>query len=197
VSILGNRTYKGGILRLGEAVTDAIDAWDKTVKALQRFRQGPDLGRNRGEGNRPGRSRWPEPDSIRRLTHRHAAKHAPEHPVDGVYPRAAFGLPIIFHFKDPGEPQDQTLIPDHDADRMASPLILRPYWNGQRYQPAALLLPGWEQRLQVRVGFGNGPFRSAWPTEPAERQRLAAQITPMAGRGDDPLTAFMDYFEKG
>ena len=42
------------------------------------------------------------------------------------------------------------------ADRMASPLILRPYWNGQQWQPAALLLPGWKRRLCVRVGFGHG-----------------------------------------
>ncbi|WP_246585367.1 type III-B CRISPR module RAMP protein Cmr1 [Thiorhodospira sibirica] len=187
----------GGRLCVVPSSSNEINAWETSVKKLQRFRQGPNLGRNPGQGNRPGRSRWPEPDTIRRQTHRHARNHAPEHPVDGVYPRAWFGLPIIFHFMGAGEPSDSTLIPDDERDRMASPLILRPYWSGQKWHPAALLLPGWERRAaELRVGFGTGPFRRAWPTDPAQRQRLAQQIKPMAGRGDDPLTAFMDFFEK-
>ncbi|WP_223295314.1 type III-B CRISPR module RAMP protein Cmr1 [Allochromatium vinosum] len=187
----------GGRLCVAPSGSNEIDAWETSVKKLQRFRQGPNLGRNPGQGNRPGRSRWPEPDTIRRQTRRHAKNHDPEHPVDGAYPRAWFGLPIIFHFKDAGEPNDSTLIPDGERDRMASPLILRPYWSGQKWHPSALLLPGWERRTtELRVGFGNGPFRRAWPADPAERARLAEQIKPMAGRGDDPLTAFMDYFEQ-
>lgn len=186
----------GGRLSVVPGGLKEMEAWETSLKKLQRFRQGPNLGRNPGQGNRPGRSRWPEPDTIRRLTRRHAKNHDPEHPVDGVYPRALFGLPIIFHFKDAGEPGDSTLIPDDKRDRMASPLILRPYWSGQKWHPAALLLPHWERATEVRVGFGNGPFRRAWPSDPAERARLAAQIKPMAGHGDDPLTAFMDYFEK-
>ncbi|MBN2885891.1 MAG: type III-B CRISPR module RAMP protein Cmr1 [Chromatiaceae bacterium] len=189
-------TECGGRLSVVPSGLKEMEAWETSLKKLQRFRQGPNLGRNPGQGNRPGRSHWPEPDTIRRQTHRHAAKHAPEHPVDGVYPRALFGLPIIFHFKDVGEPGDSTLIPDEQRDRMASPLILRPYWTGQKWHPAALLLPNWKRATEVRVGFGNGPFRRAWPSDPAERARLAAQIKPMAGHGDDPLTAFMDYFEK-
>lgn len=187
----------GGRLCVAPSSASEMDAWEASVKKLQRFRQGPNLGRNPGQGNRPGRSRWPEPDTIRRQTRRHARNHDPEHPVDGVYPRAWFGLPIIFHFKDAGEPNDSTLIPDGERDRMASPLILRPYLSGQKWHPSALLLPGREQRAaKLRVGFGTGPYQRAWPTDPAERARLAAQIKPMAGRGDDPLTAFMDYFEK-
>lgn len=186
-----------GQLVLQKAAKDANEAWTRAVKTLQQFRQGANLGRNPGDGNRPGRSRWPEPDTIRRQTHQHAARHHPEHPVDGVYPRALFGLPIIFHFKDFDEPQDSTLIPADNADRMASPLILRPYWTGRAWHPAALLLPGWERTLATRVGFGNGPYRAAWPEDAVERANLAARIPPMAGRGDDPLTAFMYYFEKG
>jgi CRISPR-associated protein Cmr1 len=111
-------------------------------------------------------------------------------------------LPIIFHFKDPGEPQDHTLQPRHPAtrskgDRMASPLILRPYWDGQRWRPAALLLPGWEGALNAEVGFGDGAYFPAWPDDAAEREQLSVQIKPMRGRGDDPLTAFLDYFVKG
>jgi CRISPR-associated protein Cmr1 len=54
-----------------------------------------------------------------------------------VFPRAAFGMPIIFHFKDNNsrapsprntDPSDTTLMPV-DAERRASPLILRPFYS--------------------------------------------------------------------
>ena len=111
----------------------AEQAWKISVGRLRQFRQGIELGRNpKSEGSQSpaGRSRWPEPDMIRRQTRRHSHDHAPTHPVTTAYPRAAFGLPIVFHFKDEnkGEPAQQLLVPE-GGDRMASPLILRPYWS--------------------------------------------------------------------
>jgi CRISPR-associated protein Cmr1 len=136
---------------------------------------------------------------IRRQTGRHAPEHPPEHPVRDVYPRAAFGLPIVFHFKDEnkGEPMQQLLVPE-DGDRMASQLILRPYWDGQRWYPSALLIPGWEQALEVVAQCSPGTDHRAWPSKsnPAERAQRAADIKPMANRGDDPLSAFMTYFQE-
>jgi CRISPR-associated protein Cmr1 len=184
---------------------DALAAWRISVDRLRFFRQGANLGRNPralDSASPVGRSRWPEPDHIRQLAKKNAKRHVPQDPVVEAFPRAGFGLPIIFHFKDPGEPSDHTLQPIHPAsgqkaDRMASPLILRPYWDGEHWRPAALLLPGWEGALSPEVGFGDGPYRRAWPDDPAERQRLSSLIKPMAGRGDDPLTAFLDYFERG
>ena len=99
------------------------------------------MGRNQGLGNRPGRSRWPEADTIRRATNTHAPMHKPEHPVDGFYPRAAFGLPLVFHFKDKnegdprGQDSDSLVLNPEGHDRMASPLILRPYFDGRQYRP--------------------------------------------------------------
>ncbi|TVQ93796.1 MAG: type III-B CRISPR module RAMP protein Cmr1 [Chromatiaceae bacterium] len=188
---------KGGQLLLRPATKAPDAAWKASLARLREFRQAVKVGRNppRDDPNRPGRSRWPEPDAIRRQTGRHSHGHAPTHPVTNASPRAAFGLPIVFHFKDEnkGEPPQQLLVPE-GGDRMASPLILRPYWNGQSWHPAVLCLPGWNACLSTPVGFGNGPFRRAWPTDPTERQRLAAQIPPMAKRGTDPLTAFLAYF---
>ena len=177
---------------------DAVKAWKTAVEKLRSFRQGRGVGRNPGAGSRPGRSRWPEPDAIRHLAKRHAPGHEPQHPVDGIYPRAAFGLPIVFHFKDRarGDPDDYTLTPD-GQDRMASPLILRPWFDGNQYRPLALLLPGWEDRVSVRVGFDSDSVGSAWPSDAAERAELAPRIGPMRGHGDDPLSAFMHYFEHG
>ncbi len=199
---------RGGWLLTGRPETDPFAAWRRAVDALQKFRQGPDVGRNRGQGNRPGRSRWPEADAIRRLAGKHASGHEPEHPMDGEYPRAAFGLPIVFHFKDEkrGDPPYHTLVPrmsetDKKQDRMASPLILRPWFDGRRWRPAALLLPGWEDRVSVPVGLDSkgkpvSEGKPAWPNDADERKRSAARIPPMRSRGEDALAAFMRFFQE-
>ena len=201
---------RGGRMALRAPRGNAMQAWQDSVEALKHFRQGEDMGRNRGRGGRPGRSHWPEPDAIRGLTGRYASGHKPEHAAGAQYPRAAFGLPIVFQFKDPGDPRGPkgkslTLNPaeDHDEspknprrDRMASPLIVRPYFDGARYSPLALLLPAWEDRVSVPISLDSTRLGPAWPEDPKERERLADLVPPMRGRGADALTAFLDYFER-
>ena len=186
---------RGGRMVTRGPSRNALDAWRKAIDALSDFRQGPNVGRNPGRGNRPGRSRWPEPDAIRRHRHQHATGHQPEHPVDGLYPRAAFGLPIVFHFKDRGDPAPEAVLGPDRGDRMASPLILRPYFDGARYRPLALLLPGWADSVSVPVSFGSERVGPAWPEESGKRTELAELVRPMQGRGADALTAFLHYFE--
>ena len=189
---------RGGWMAAGRPEGNPIEAWKSAVGALQCFRQGKNVGRNPGQGNRPGRSRWPEADTIRRATNTHATMHEPKHEAEHSFPRAAFGLPIVFHFKDRGDPRGQVLNPD-GRDRMASPLILRPCFDGGQYCPVALLLPGWQERLSVPVCLdpaGAAPPAPAWPEEPDERNRLAAQVEPMRDQGaDDVLSAFMHFFK--
>lgn len=109
----------------GEAmqVTSALKAWRHLVDSLQRFRQSP-----RTSTKYHGRSHWPEPDAIRRRT-TSAPHRTPDHPVGDKFPRGAFGLPIIFKFKDEdvrqGDPP-QTTLAGIKHNRLASPLILRP-----------------------------------------------------------------------
>jgi CRISPR-associated protein Cmr1 len=104
-----------------------LAAWDNGVDTLRRFRQAEGVGRNPGQGNRPGRSRWPEPESVRRATNQRARTHQRMSYIpDTCYPRAEFGLPIIFHFKDKREPPDTSLEPAGGTGRFSSPLILRP-----------------------------------------------------------------------
>ncbi len=90
---------------------DPVIAWETAVGKLASFRQGIPFARNAG----PGRSRWPEPDAIRSVTgqalDRNGKRHTPVHEAGQVFPRAFFGLPIIFQFKDGGggrsdDPQD-------------------------------------------------------------------------------------------
>jgi hypothetical protein len=69
-----------------------------------------------------------EPDEIRRLRNTHSYGHEPVNPIHG-FPRASLGLPIIFHFKTPRDPDSNTLnIFDKDGleARMASPVVLKP-----------------------------------------------------------------------
>lgn len=103
-------------------------AWGQVIQIFKKFRQDSGTGRNPGQQpNRPGRSRWPEADSLRRWSGQSSAQHQiPTTTPQNAFPRAEFGMPIIFHFKDKGDPYpDAQLLPE-DGDRMASPLILRP-----------------------------------------------------------------------
>ncbi len=87
----------------------AIDAWKYLIKRLREFRQ----KRNQGnQQNRPGRSQWPEPDAIRRITRRASARHRQPLSRLDVFPRAEFGLPIVFKFKDDNQAGCR---PGHDS----------------------------------------------------------------------------------
>lgn len=122
---------------LGGEQPHAIAAWNHVIGQFRQFRQGVGLGRNQGQQqNRPGRSRWPEPETLREITELNADRQRCGHqrlnaiPSDAM-PRAELSLPIVFHFQGQGEPQDTVLYPFDDADgkkreRMASPLILKP-----------------------------------------------------------------------
>lgn len=131
----------------------ANKSWGQVVTALANFRQSrPKAQKQLPNGNSYtefGRSHWPEPDGIRDLMQQYLVvkdkddktiikkEHKPIHSQRGSFPRAAFGLPIIFWFKDgpkEGQPVDlkirdprtTTLMPK-GSERLASPLLLRPY----------------------------------------------------------------------
>ncbi len=165
------RWFQDGAFKVGGSVRDwstmpdlvlvkkseqtPIDAWKEVIGLLQKFRQGEEVGRNKGSGGRPGRSRWPEPETVRRVTNRRSPQHARlAHIPDDAFPRAEFGLPIVFHFQGQGEPADTVLYPS-GAERMASPLILKPLAleNGKAV-PLILrlvtpLLPGVDLKLPL------------------------------------------------
>lgn len=106
--------------------SDPLTSWSDVIGLMEDFRQGS-VGRN----GRFGSSRWPEPKTIRSVTHRSAHPQKPSPIPDNAFPRAEFGLPIIFHFKDEdaGDPKDTELLPVLNGEkktRMASPLIIRP-----------------------------------------------------------------------
>jgi CRISPR-associated protein Cmr1 len=114
-------TLRGGTSVIGARNSPWANCWQECVDMLQAFRQ--DRPRPRA------RSRWPEPDEIRRIRGVHASNHEPVNPVSG-FPRAALGLPILYHFKTPEDPEQNTLnvVNDDEVElRMASPVILKPF----------------------------------------------------------------------
>ena len=110
-----------------------LAAWNRAIVAFRDFRQGSGIGRNGTQG----RSFWPEPETIRMLTSQRLPKHEQQDdiPKDG-FPRAEFGLPIVFHFKDGAKDKgskrqdlrDTELYPvvnGERSSRMASPLLIK------------------------------------------------------------------------
>jgi CRISPR-associated protein Cmr1 len=172
----------------------AEEAHKLAVDALRRFRQGVGVGRNEGQQrNRPGRSRWPEADEIRRLQRKHPPEHAPVHPVR-AFPRGAFGMPIVFHFMGAGEPADAQLVPGEKVGRMTSPLILRPVELGGRWHAMAvrLVVPEVDLAGVLVQGRGGKPLPVRVGVDAADASRIA----PLAAQGANPdvLAAFLAFF---
>lgn len=177
--------------------TDPLAALRLGLGKLQRFRQGQLVGRNRGsdpaQPNKAGRSRWPEPERIRALVPTTAN---PKYSVRLVnvdkFPRASFGMPINFHFlSDPQMGKFQ--IKPVGFERMASPLIIRPYLGtDSKYGCLAVLLPHRELDHTSLELVGDG---ASWP---AQATLTAAEArspkSPLRGN-TDPLLSFLSFFQ--
>jgi len=198
-------TWPPDVPHLGPAVLYKITkpfngpeaAWGELISKLKAFRQ-------------PGgyaRSIWPEPDEVRRKTNQHLPAHAPTCSVH-KFPRAAFGLPIIFHFKDASRGNPNS--PNHDPrdtslelaahDRLASPLILRPLAvQGGKAVGLAAVLEGASDpvHLDLTLNTRQGAPRT-WAGLKADlAAREAASITdangnPHLGTHSDVVAAFLD-----
>ncbi len=119
--------------------SNPISVWKTLIEKLCAFRQGQDGRFHRTSGkNKFGRSYWPEAEAVRELTGWRRSD-LPERGHPEKFPRAAFGLPIIFHFiredqrnkdnpdvRKTKDPADATLQASPQNDRLASPLILKP-----------------------------------------------------------------------
>ena len=122
----------------------ATISWKSGILQFQQFRQCP-VGRR--EGN--GRSNWPEAEAIRNLVYEQWSLTNPPqnwHRLDPIFnippstleqypvyfPRAEFGLPIIFEIRGETIPDGSgknikpTLQFSEKHDRLASPLMIRP-----------------------------------------------------------------------
>lgn len=116
-----------------------MSAWSYSVQCYRDYRQ----KRNNGQGRHKGRSKWPEADSLRQITGKSLDRH--KIPITSPlpsFPRAALGMPIIFHFNDKREPSDVTVIPNKKgSSRMASPVITKALYENGSWYSAVIILP--------------------------------------------------------
>ena len=176
--------------------TSAYEAWKSSIEKLQSFRQ-VSVGRKTNSN----RSLWSEPDAIRAVAKQASIKHSERTVKCDYFPRAAFGLPIIFKFKDDGngandEPAQTSLQPKYQGnimERMSSPLILRPYFDGKNWQSMALRLPSdFLDTLKLSL---KQPSRNQEYDVNFWDKKETHKIAPISDYGaDNPLQAFLTYF---
>ncbi len=182
--------------------SNATQAWTSAITKLQKFRQ---IGE--GRNNYSSRSHWSEPDAIRDITGQSSSDHSQRKTQGNYFPRGSFGLPIIFKFKGEGtrphdEPMPTTLTVKYkgqDFERLASPLILRPYCDEKgKWYSLALCLPSrldLDNDIQLKL-TGNGVDENVdyW------LENKGKELTPIKNNlpnGEvNPLTAFLTYFAK-
>lgn len=170
------------------AAKDVKEAWEVAVEKLRSFRQ---FRRDKKTGKESpyGKSQWPEPDEIRRLS----GNLQPS--IVGKFPRAVFGLPIIFHFpQEGGAIPDATLKPK-EFDRLASPLILRPIACEDGAVAIALILetprlPKGGLELEVE----NKKLDVDAELDSKEAAALTKDGLDVLQNKTDVLEAFLDFF---
>jgi len=186
-----------------------FDQWDRVIGLLRDFRQkaGSTPGHSRPPG--PDRSWYPEPDTIRRIMgsysegHDPALHHSGGNPLPNGFPRAEFGLPIVFKFIDDksGDPKRTTLQPyvggqETDSgtldlpdihmsggeikERMASPVILKPLALSNEVAVACILQLQTPGVRHVTLIDDNGADRTP-------RHAVPVQDAAFAGYPDSPF----------
>lgn len=157
-----------------------IEVWEKLINKLKDFRQYR-VDRHTKQKKEQGVSVWPEPKAIRKIVGLRKGAAVEK------FPRAKFGLPIIFHFKDKNEPPDTTL-KFREYERLASPLILRPVKLGSKAFGVALLLETKEVPFyQLVLETQSSKKLVKADLTPSE----VKDITPLKGK-TDVLQAFLD-----
>jgi CRISPR-associated protein Cmr1 len=177
-------TLKGGTGVMGTKKSPWANCWQECIDMLQTFRQ--DRPRPRA------RSKWPEPDEIRRIRETHASNHEPVNLLRG-FPRAALGLPILFHFKTPGDPEQNTLnvVDSDDVElRMASPVILKPFAVSATEAVPLLLVLNTQplksvQGVQLVLKQKRGVTEKIAPPDPAPVLRRLVEFAKTTWQGQE------------
>lgn len=191
---------------LVKSSSNAMQAWNDVMSLMQTFRQGQNVGRNPGTApKRPGRSRWPEPETIRNETSQREPKHSRMAGIpNDSFPRAELGLPIVFHFKDHNDPKDTEIFPivnGQEVTRMASPIILRPIvcQNGEVQQMIICLKANSPDEVVLKKASGSPKFKkirdpmlSAYPQSPLGSPRPGQPARSPSGSAIEGFLAFAE-----
>lgn len=179
---------------------DPVAAWQDALAGLNAFRQAR-------HGSKYGPSKWPEADEIRRRYGLGAKMPPTSPPTEPIrkFPRAAFGLPIVFHMPHDRRISDELTLegrPDDERklrfDRLASRLILRPLvCQGGAFALAAVLdgpeLPPLGAQLKGSPGDPRADTRlTAREADRVPPLREAKQNDPRLD-ATDVLAAFLTW----
>ena len=178
------------------AEQDAVNTWVGLFTKMKEFRQ------QRKKSNPPGRNRWPEPDAIRRLTKRRSRRHGNDVSDVDKFPRAAFGLPMQFKFKDSDDPDGKNpLLPKQDKEvleRFASPLILKPLACSDGVIGLALILANTAvpTTLSIETSRGKKNVSSDLTSDEAVKLKRVDNEEPLLGTETDVLKAFLRFLQR-
>lgn len=192
--------------------------WEETIKTYFKFRHRRNRKQIIGNDNRaksvPTRSHWPEPDALRRISLRLDRRH--EDPVslnkedDIAFPRAQFGMPITFWFKDQKDPLKTELVPAN-KERLASPLILKPLavGNGRAFGAMIRLIQPPIECVKLR--YVADKTKNASEEEAARfknlvenysitkpniyPERITSSVYPLKNSGPDAIKGFLNSEE--
>ena len=186
---------------IGPTEGKPVVEWARVIDIMRSFRQGVGIGRNPGSSSNarmPGRSRWPEPETIRKISGDRLRKHQPlDHPEDS-FPRAELGLPIVFHFNDVRDPPESELCPAGSM-RMSSPIILRPiaFGDGRKGVPLIIRLST-EPLNQVELKVGGKTIHSNGQEGIRNPKLTEYRGSPMSGltTAGSALEAFVAFAKK-
>jgi CRISPR-associated protein Cmr1 len=121
-----------------------------------------------------------------------------------AFPRAELGLPIVFHFKDNGDPKDTELYPVIDGQkktRMSSPLILRPMIckNGEVLQLILKLVATVPNEVVLEKAPGSPTFKkisdpalAKYPNSPMGGPKVGAPARSSSGSAIEGFLAFAE-----
>lgn len=105
---------------VNDGANDPLKCWSDLVGLMQEYRK--------TRKDKVQCSKWPETKIVRQKLSN--PDYNIENRLEKSFPRAEFGLPIIFNFKDPGDDSKTAelypLVDGENKKRMASPIILRP-----------------------------------------------------------------------
>ncbi|KPL80189.1 RAMP superfamily CRISPR-associated protein [Herpetosiphon geysericola] len=192
---------------------NALSIWSDMINMLQIFRH-----QRIQYGKKFGRNYWPEPDFIRRITKKRSYSHNKDIVTINKFPRAAFGLPIIFQFinrKDesnpnaPRDPYDTTLVPK-GFERFSSPLIIKIIQcTDESYVGIALILSKTQVPNQLQLKKGGTPLLNPndqtedfqhllTPNEAQKIKQIEANKASgsLLNQGTDILKAFLAYLKE-
>ncbi|NOK58061.1 MAG: type III-B CRISPR module RAMP protein Cmr1 [Chloroflexi bacterium AL-W] len=166
----------------------ALKEWEKLINKLKKFRQRRYTPE--GEENDHGHSGWPEPNTIRRVFEKDSRGPFADRSID-KFPRAQFGLPIIFHMAHDRSIGDVTL-QGKEKDRLASPLILKPLaCQDNKALGLALILEG--VNLPEPLVLKEKSREVSAKLTPDEAKRIVPlRDDPLNGE-TDVLQAFLNY----